>query len=47
MKEKSIKAPKVLKTIQRTGAIADFIPQEKYKKLMAEEYAMVRELLQK
>ena len=43
--ETAVKAPEVVKTIEKIGAIVDFVPGEQYKKMMAEEYAMVREFM--
>jgi hypothetical protein len=33
--------------IQNRGAIEDFVPGEKFRKMMAEEYGMVRQLMEK
>ena len=43
--EKAIKAPEVVDAIEKIGAIVDFVPGEQYKKMMAEEHAMVREVM--
>ena len=43
--EKSIKAPEVAKLIYELGAIADFVPGPEFKKMMTEEYEMVKKYL--
>ncbi len=43
--EKAVKAPEVVNAIQQTGAIEDFVPGEEFKKMMTEEYGMVRQLM--
>jgi tripartite-type tricarboxylate transporter receptor subunit TctC len=43
--EKAIKAPDVLSAIKKMGAIEDFVPGEEFKKMLAEEYGMARQLL--
>jgi tripartite-type tricarboxylate transporter receptor subunit TctC len=43
--ETAIKAPEVVDAIEKIGAIMDFVPGEQYKKMMAEEYAVVREFM--
>ena len=43
--EKAIQAPEVLSAIKNMGAIEDFVPGEQFKKMLAEEYAMARQLL--
>ncbi|RPJ00194.1 MAG: tripartite tricarboxylate transporter substrate binding protein, partial [Deltaproteobacteria bacterium] len=43
--EKAIKAPDVVNAIQNMGAIEDFVPGDEFKKMMAEEYGMARQLL--
>ena len=43
--EKAVKTPEVVNAIQKIGAIEDFVPGEQYKKMMADEYAMVRKLM--
>jgi tripartite-type tricarboxylate transporter receptor subunit TctC len=41
----AIKAPDVMKAIQNMGAIEDFVPGDHFKKMMAEEYRMARQLM--
>jgi tripartite-type tricarboxylate transporter receptor subunit TctC len=41
----AIKAPDVMKAIQNMGAIEDFVPGDQFKKMMAEEYRMARQLM--
>ena len=43
----AIKAPDVVKAIQNMGALEDFVPGEEFKKMMAEEYGMARQLMKK
>jgi len=43
--ETAIKAPEVVDAIEKIGAIMDFVPGEQYRKMMAEEYAFVREFI--
>jgi tripartite-type tricarboxylate transporter receptor subunit TctC len=43
--EAAAKAPEVVDAIQKMGAIVDFVPAEPYKKMMAEEHAMVRQVI--
>jgi tripartite-type tricarboxylate transporter receptor subunit TctC len=43
----AIKAPDVMNAIQNMGAIEDFVPGEEFKKMMAEEYGMARQLMKK
>jgi tripartite-type tricarboxylate transporter receptor subunit TctC len=43
--EKAVKAPDVVHAIRQIGAVEDFIPGEEFKKMMAGEYGMVRELM--
>jgi hypothetical protein len=43
--EKAIKAPEVGKVIHDLGAIADFVPGPEFKKMMTEEYEMVKKYL--
>jgi tripartite-type tricarboxylate transporter receptor subunit TctC len=45
--QKAIKAPEVMKVIQNMGAIEDFVPGDEFKKMMAEEYGMARQLMKK
>ncbi|MBP1698600.1 MAG: hypothetical protein H6Q41_3788, partial [Deltaproteobacteria bacterium] len=39
--------PDVVKAIQNMGALEDFVPGEEFKKMMAEEYGMARQLMKK
>ena len=41
--EAAIKVPDVVNAIRQIGAIADFVPGEEFKKMMVEEYEMVRQ----
>jgi tripartite-type tricarboxylate transporter receptor subunit TctC len=41
----AIRAPDVMKAIQNMGAIEDFVPGDQFKKMMAEEYGMARQLM--
>jgi tripartite-type tricarboxylate transporter receptor subunit TctC len=43
--EKAIKTPEVVNAIQQIGAIDDFVPGEEFKKMMTEEYGMVRQIM--
>ena len=43
----AIKAPEVVSAIQNMGAIEDFVPGDQFKKMMAEEYGMARQLMKK
>ena len=43
--EKAIKSAEVTHTVRQLGALPDFVPGEQFKKMMAEEYGMVRQLL--
>jgi tripartite-type tricarboxylate transporter receptor subunit TctC len=43
--EKAVKAPEVVNAIQQIGAVEDFIPGEEFKKMMTDEYGMVRQLM--
>jgi len=43
--EKAVKTPEVVNAIQQIGAIEDFVPGEEFKKMMTEEYGMVRQLM--
>ncbi len=43
--EKAVKTPEVVNAIQQIGAMEDFIPGEEFKKVMTEEYGMVRQLM--
>jgi tripartite-type tricarboxylate transporter receptor subunit TctC len=43
--EKSVKTPEVVNAIQQIGAIEDFVPGEEFKKMMTDEYGMVRQLM--
>jgi tripartite-type tricarboxylate transporter receptor subunit TctC len=43
--EKAIKTPEVATAIQQIGALPDFIPGEEFKKMMTEEYAMVKRFM--
>ena len=43
--QKAIKAPEAQKAIQNMGAIEDFVPGDEFKKMMAEEYGMARQLM--
>jgi tripartite-type tricarboxylate transporter receptor subunit TctC len=43
--EKAIKTPEVTKLIHELGAIADFVPGPEFKKMMTEEYEMVKQHL--
>jgi tripartite-type tricarboxylate transporter receptor subunit TctC len=43
----AIKAPDVVNAIQNMGALEDFVPGEEFKKMMAEEYGMARQLMKK
>lgn len=43
--EAAIKVPDVVNAIRQIGAIADFVPGEEFKKMMVEEYEMVRQVL--
>jgi tripartite-type tricarboxylate transporter receptor subunit TctC len=43
----AIKAPDVVKAIQNMGALEDFVPGEEFKKMMAEEHGMARQLMKK
>jgi len=43
--ETAAKTPEVVDAIQKIGAMIDFVPGEQYKKMMAEEYEMVREFM--
>ncbi len=43
----AIKAPEVVNAIQNMGAIEDFVPGDQFKKMMAEEYGMARQLMKK
>jgi tripartite-type tricarboxylate transporter receptor subunit TctC len=43
----AIKAPDVVNAIQNMGAIEDFVPGEEFKKMLAEEYGMARQLMKK
>jgi tripartite-type tricarboxylate transporter receptor subunit TctC len=43
--EKAVKTPEVVNAIQKIGAIEDFVPGEEFKKMMTDEYEMVRKLI--
>jgi tripartite-type tricarboxylate transporter receptor subunit TctC len=43
--ETAVKTPDVVEAIRKIGAVTDFVPGEEYKKLMAEEYRMVQQVL--
>jgi tripartite-type tricarboxylate transporter receptor subunit TctC len=43
--EKSLKSPEVVSTIQNLGALEDYRPAPEFKKMMTEEYGIVKELL--
>jgi tripartite-type tricarboxylate transporter receptor subunit TctC len=43
--ETAVKSPEVIDAIQKIGAVVDFVPGDQYKKMMADEYAMVREVM--
>ncbi len=43
--EKAVKTSEVVNAIRQIGAIEDFIPGEEFKKMMTDEYAMVRQLM--
>ena len=43
--EKAVKTPEVVNAIQQIGAVEDFIPGEEFKKMMTDEYGMVRRLM--
>jgi len=43
----AIKAPDVVNAIQNMGALEDFVPGEEFKKMMAQEYGMARQLMKK
>jgi tripartite-type tricarboxylate transporter receptor subunit TctC len=43
--EKAVKTPEVVNAIQQIGAIEDFLPGEEFKKIMTDEYGMVRKLM--
>jgi tripartite-type tricarboxylate transporter receptor subunit TctC len=43
--EKATKTPEVVNAIQQIGAIEDFVPGEEFKKMMTDEYGMVRQLM--
>ncbi len=43
----AIKAPDVVNAIQNMGALEDFVPGDEFKKMMAEEYRMARQLMKK
>jgi tripartite-type tricarboxylate transporter receptor subunit TctC len=43
--EKTIQSTEVVHTIRQLGASVDYVPALEFKKMMAEEYAMVKQLL--
>jgi tripartite-type tricarboxylate transporter receptor subunit TctC len=43
--EKAVKTPEVVNAIQKIGAIEDFVLGEEFKKMMTDEYEMVRKLI--
>ncbi len=43
--EKSIKAPDVVKAMEKLGALEDYMPGPEFKKMMTSEYEMVQKLL--
>ena len=43
--EKAVKTPEVVNAIQQIGTIEDFLPGEEFKKIMTDEYEMVRKLM--
>ena len=43
--EKAVKTPEVVNAIRQVGAIEDFVPGEDFKKIMTDEYEMVRKLM--
>ena len=43
--EKAIKAPEVVKAMEKLGAVEDYVPGSEYKKMMTSEYDMVKRLL--
>ena len=45
--EKAVKTPEVVNAIQQIGAVEDFIPGEEFKKMMIDEYGMVRQLMKR
>ena len=43
----AIEAPDVMNAIKNMGALEDFVPGEEFKKMLAEEYGMARQLMKK
>jgi tripartite-type tricarboxylate transporter receptor subunit TctC len=43
--EKAIKAPEVVKAMEKLGALEDYVPGPEFKKMMTSEYEMVQRLL--
>lgn len=43
--EKAVKAPEVVKAMQKLGAMEDYVPGPEFKKMMTSEYEMVKKLL--
>lgn len=43
--ETASKSPEVVEEIRKIGAIVDYIPGDRYNKMMAEEHEMVRHLM--
>lgn len=43
--EKTIKSEEVIKAVNQLSAFVDYVPSNEFKKMMAEEYEMVRKLL--
>jgi tripartite-type tricarboxylate transporter receptor subunit TctC len=43
--EKAIKAPDVVKAMEKLGAVEDYVPGPEYRKMMTSEYDMVKRLL--
>jgi tripartite-type tricarboxylate transporter receptor subunit TctC len=43
--EKAIKAPEVVKAMEKLGALEDYVPGPEFKKMMTSEYGMVQKLL--
>jgi tripartite-type tricarboxylate transporter receptor subunit TctC len=43
--EKSIKSEEVMRVVHQLNAFVDYVPASEFKKMMAEEYGMVRKLL--
>jgi hypothetical protein len=43
--EKSTKSEEVIPIVRKLDALVDYVPSAEFKKMMAEEYNMVRQLL--